>query len=114
MASTSRKPPAMAPIRVFSDTGELLGQGEVPTSMLRSNPDRRALLRALQAPKRQPMSKDDVMGSMLRSQQQRRRGDSLENLQARVEQIEALLGIGRKPAPGAFDGLGIPPSPGGG
>jgi hypothetical protein len=91
-----KKPPATAPIRIWSvDGSEVVAQGEVPVALLGKGMDRRELLRALSAPKRQSMSSTDAMGDMLRGAQKRTRAATLSDLQARVEQIEAKLGLGR-------------------
>lgn len=98
-----------APVRIWNTDGtEVIAQGEVPVSMLR-NPDRQQLLKALQPPKRAPMSQEDVMGDLLRASQKRSRAVTLADLQARVENIEARLGIGRKPQQGYFPPELTPP-----
>jgi hypothetical protein len=113
MAAT-RKPPATTPIRVWSEDGSrVVAQGEVPVGMLRGTPDRAALLKALSAPKRQAMSNEDVLGDMLKAQQRKRRGDSLQQLQDRVDAIEAKLGLGRhqKRQAGFLPAEVMPPPP---
>jgi hypothetical protein len=113
MAAT-RKPPATTPIRVWSEDGSrVVAEGVVPVGMLRGTPDRAALLKALSAPKRQAMSKDDAMGALLQASQRKRRGDSLQQLQDRVDAIEAKLGMGRhqKRQAGYLPAEVMPPPP---
>jgi hypothetical protein len=113
MAAT-RKPPATTPIRVWSEDGSrVVAEGVVPVGMLRGTPDRAALLRELSRPKKEKPSTEDVMGTILQASQRKRRGDSLQQLQDRVDAIEAKLGMGRhqKRQAGFLPAEVMPPPP---
>jgi hypothetical protein len=92
-----KKPPATAPIRIWSvDGSAVIASGEVPVAMLRGKSlDRAALFKELSRPKKEKPSTTDTMGNLLAASQRQAKRDTLADLAQRVDSIEAKLGLGR-------------------